>query len=63
MNILYINTAPGNVQWTLGSNLEREYNNVKIVKATDTYLVTSVDETITYASFPLQTTVLIYVNQ
>lgn len=62
MNTLYINTVPGNVYWTLNDNLQKEYNNVKIVKATDTYSVVSTDDTLTYAIFPLETTVLIYVN-
>lgn len=62
MNILHINSVPGNIQWTLNDNLEKEYNNVKILKATDTYSIVTLDETITYAIFPLETTVLIYIN-
>lgn len=62
MSILYINTVPNNVQWTLNDNLQKEYNNVKVVKAIETYLLTNLDETITYAIFPIETTVLIYVN-
>lgn len=63
MNILHINITPGNVQWNLNDNLEKEYNNVKIVKAPDTYSVVNLDDTEIYAVFPLETTVLIYVNQ
>jgi hypothetical protein len=62
MNILYIDIENNRAQWTFNNNLQGEWTDCKLVETSNTYKITSLDDTITYAIAPLQGTFIKYMS-
>jgi hypothetical protein len=62
MNILYVDIENNRAQWTFNNNLQGEWIDCKLVETSNTYKITSLDDTIVYAIAPLQGTFIKYMT-